>query len=220
MIRQEEAYSRLKQAILSLALRPGEPVLEKEWAERLGMSRTPVREALQRLEYEGLVTSDPRRGWFVYTLSLDDIRQIFDVKIELEGLAARRAAERISEEQAARLRGALEDLARVTQERDLEAWHLADYAFHEILFEAAGNTRLQQIIRSLNSQMHRIRAGHLALEGRRKRSLEEHRTLTDAILSGDGQAAEGTMQAHLKDLLDSLINVLEKLVFPLVGPKV
>jgi len=220
LVRQEEAYARLKEAILSLELRPGQPVLEKEWARRLGMSRTPVREALQRLEYEGLVTHDRQRGWFVYSLALDDIRQIFDIKFALEGLAARRAAERITEEQAARLRRALASLAEVTQDHDLDAWHVADQAFHQVLFEAAGNVRLQQAIQSLNSQMHRIRAGHLALEGRMDRSLEEHRALTEAILSGDGRAAEETMQAHLRDVRDSLINVLERVVFPLVGPKV
>lgn len=218
--RQEQAYSRLKEAILSVALRPGEPVLETEWAKRLGMSRTPIREALQRLEYEGLVVNDRRRGWFVYSLSLDDIRQIFDIKIELEGLAARLAAQQVTEEQSTRLRSALDGIARVTQDHDLDAWHVADQAFHRILFEAAGNDRLQQIILGLNSQMHRIRAGHLALEGRMDRSLEEHRALTEAILSGDGQAAEEAMHTHLQDLRDSVVNVLERLVFPLVGPRV
>ena len=220
MIRQEQAYSRLKDAILSLELRPGEPVVEKEWAERLGMSRTPVREALHRLEHEGLVTNDRRHGWLVYSLSLDDIRQIFDIKIVLEGLAARLAAQQLTEEQATRLRRALEDIASVTEDHDLDAWHIADQAFHQVLFEAAGNPRLQQIVNSLNSQMHRIRAGHLALEGRMARSLEEHRTIAEAILSGDGQAAKEAMHTHLQDLRDSVVNVLERLVFPLVGSKV
>jgi DNA-binding GntR family transcriptional regulator len=217
MVRQEEAYARLKEAILSLQLLPGEPVPETEWAERLGMSRTPIREALRRLEYEGLVTSERRRGWFVYSLSLDEIRHIFDVKVALEGFAARLAAERITGEQAARLNRALEEIALATEEQDLDAWHEADQHFHGVLFDAAGNPRLQQIVSGLNDQLHRIRAGHLALKGRMDRSLEEHRAIAEAVLSGDGQAAEEVMRAHLRDLRESVIGVLEDLIVPVVG---
>ena len=220
MTLQDQAYSQLKDAILSLELRPGEPLLETEWAERLGMSRTPVREALRRLEHEGLVANDRRRGWFVYSLSLDDIRHIFDVKVVLGGMAARQAAERITEEQAARLRHALEDMASATEDHDLAAWYVADQSFHQVLFEAAGNARLPQIVKGLNDQLHRIHAGHLALEGRMDRSLGEHHDIAEAVLSGDGQAAEEAMRTHLQDLRRSVTNVLESPVFPLVGPRV
>ena len=163
-----------RQALLSMAVRPGETLSENAWAQRLGISRTPVREALHRLEQEGLVGHAPRQGWFARTLSLDDIHHIFDIKVALEGMATR---------------------------------------------QAAGNPRLEQIIHALNSQWNRLRVGYLALEGRLDRTLGEHTRIAQAILAGDGPAAEEAMRSHLQDLRRSLVNVLESLVLPLVGPR-
>jgi DNA-binding GntR family transcriptional regulator len=144
---------------------------------------------------------------------------VFRRKIALEGFAARLAAERITGEQAARLNRALEEIALATEEHDLDAWHEADQRFHGILFDAAGNPRLQQIVSGLNNQLHRIRASHLALKGRMDRSLEEHRAIAETVLSGDGQAAEEVMRAHLRDLRESVIGALEDLIVPFVGPR-
>jgi len=217
MTNQEQAYRALKGAILSVQLRPGEAILEANWAEQLGMSRTPVREALQRLEHEGLVTNEGRRGWFVYSLSLDDIRQIFVVEIALESIVARKAAELFDEACAGRLRDALEGMALAAEARDLEAWLEADAVFHALLFETVGNGRLERMLKELKQQMHRLRAGHLALEGRMQRSLEEHRAIARAILAHDVQEAEDATRRHLEDLQRSLLDVLEGLVVPLTG---
>ena len=220
MTLQEKAHSELRNAILTLEVRPGESLSEKEWADRLGMSRTPVRDALRQLEYEGLVVIENQRGWSALSLSLDDIRHIFDIKISLESMIARRAAERISDDQSVQLKQVLEGMVCATEAHDIDAWDVADQSFHRLIYEASGNKRVQQIINGLNDQFHRVRAGHLALQGRMDISLTEHTIIAEAIFAGDGETAEKIVRAHLQNLLRSILNVLESMVLPLAGPRI
>jgi len=217
---QGRAYRALKDAILAGEMRSRERISESDWAERLGTSRTPVREALQRLEYERLVDNEGRRGWFIHPISLDDIHRIFDIKESLEGLAAEQAAERITDRQASLLATSLREMEAAADMGDLEAWWAADKVFHTIIFTAAGNDHLERIVGGLNDLWHRLRSGHLAIEGRMKRSVEEHRLIERALAAHNGAVAREAVYSHLAAARRSLVNVLESMVIPLAGPRI
>ncbi len=215
-----KAYDFIKSAIFNMELRPGQPLMDNDLAQRIQVSRTPIREALRRLETERLVVHDPHKGWKVCSLSLDDIQQIFDLKESLEGLAARRAVERISRKDAQKLLRIVDGMEEASRSRDHQAWVALDVQYHEIIFRASGNERLKQIVNNLNDQWRRLRLGHLAVEGRIERSSEEHRCIAEAIALHDGDRAEAMMRQHLENLKRSLISLLENMVLPLVGERV
>ena len=215
-----KAYDFVKAAILNMELRPGQPLVDSDLARRVQVSRTPVREALRRLQTEGLVVRGPHKGWRACSLSREDIDQIFDLKESLEGLAARRAAQRIDLQNAEQLLQVVERMEEASQSADRQTWMALDAQYHEIIFQVVGNERLRQIVSNLNDQWHRLRVGHLAVEGRIQRAAQEHRWIAEAIAAHDQDQAEARMQQHLRNLKDSLVSLLENLVFPLVGNQV
>ena len=216
------AYDSIKGDILSMRLKPGESLSEVTLSVNLGMSRTPVREALKMLEKEGLIVSEGRRK-SVYILSIHEIREIFDLKKALEGHAALCAAERKSAADEQDLRDVLKSIDEFAA-RDLPAW-LTDHAlirewleidrrYHEILFRMAGNRRAQDIVGDLNSQWHRLETGLLAMEGRLRRNVEEHRSIGGAVLAAEGNKARDLMEDHLESLKMTIITIMETFKFP------
>ena len=175
-----------------------------------------MREALYRLENEGLLQNQARRGWRVYSLSLDDIHEIFDIKESVEGMIARRAAECADPELQMALRQTLTDMERACEMDDSEAWLAADTALHEVLFRMAPNERARRTVLNLNDQWHRVRIGFVALRGRTQDSTEEHRVFVEAILAGDGAEAERQMRTHLRQVREELVRLLANLVMPFV----
>jgi len=218
--RQAQAYRALKAAILSGEMRSRDRISETDWANRLGTSRTPIREALQRLEYERLVDNEGRRGWFIHPITLEDIHCIFDMKESLEGLAAERAAQSITGEQLSLLEMTLGEMTAAANAGDLAAWWSADKTFHKVVFAAAQNDHLERVVGGLNDLWHRLRTGHLALEGRMKHSVEEHRMIKLALDAHDPAAAREAVERHLVAARRSLVNVLESMVIPLTGPHI
>jgi len=213
---QQQAYDYVKTQIMTLELKPGQYVTDSQVASDLNISRTPVREALRRLEQEGFLISEARRGWKVYSLSLDDIHEIFDIKVVLEGMMARRAVECDDEEKRAALREAMDRMKQAAAANDNEAWWHADIALHDTLFSMCSNERATRIIRNLNEQWWRLRIGFVALQGRIERSNPEHEAVVESILAGDGEEAEHLMCVHLNNVRDELVGVLVNLVLPFV----
>src|SRR5690606_27514096 len=157
--RVDEAYARLKQEILDTRLPPGLQATEPEFALRLGMSRTPVREALIRLEAEGLVQVIPRRGARVLPISPEDMREIYAILVALEPEAAAGIVEAgVEAEQLAGLEGATRRMEQALERDDLEAWAEADDAFHLEILRLCRNRRMSRFIRTLFDQTHRARA--------------------------------------------------------------
>jgi DNA-binding GntR family transcriptional regulator len=194
--RGDAAYRMLKDAIVSHELDAGAPVSEEEWARRLGMSRTPVREALNRLEQERLVRRVPNHGVFVADLSLDDFLEICEVRSLLEGNACRVAAAHVHENELAYFEAEFDKL-EVTDptEDDVRRANEIDRAFHMFILEAAGNRQVISIIDHLNDMITRLR---FALTPTRyEESLKEHREILAALRAGDGEAAEAAMHAHM-----------------------
>jgi DNA-binding GntR family transcriptional regulator len=213
---QQQAYVYIKEQIVNLVFKPGEFITDTQIANQLKVSRTPIREAFYRLEKEGLLIYEARRGWKVYSLSLDDIHEIFDIKEVLEGMVARQAAECKNETLRADLREALKVMQAAAEAGNSELWLQADRSLHDILFEMAGNERAARIIANLNDQWHRVRVGFIALQGRTHRSAEEHRLFVESILVGNGEEAEQRMRAHLNEVRKELVHLLVTIVLPYV----
>ncbi len=213
---QQRAYDFVKAQITNRGFRPGECITDARIAHELRISRTPVREAFHRLENENLLLYEARRGWRVYTLTLKDIKEIFDIKEVVEGMAARKAAACTDEAQRAGLRSAFDDMRRAAADNETEAWVQADHRFHDAIFAMADNARACRIIWNLNDQWNRVRIGFSTIRNRVERANDEHKAIMDAILAGDGDEAERQTHAHFKQVREELIHVLVNMVLPFV----
>lgn len=207
----EDAYRRLKAQILDNELPPGYRVLEAELAETLGMSRTPVREALLRLQSEGLVRVEPRRGMVVLAISPAEMAEIYDVLTALEIVAAETLA-RLKPD-AERLRplwDAVEAMDAALATEDLDHWADADEHFHRSLVELCGNARLAQTALTFRDQIRRTRHLTLRLRARPVRSNESHRSLLRLIEAGDAEAAFASHRAQRKRAGQELLEILRR----------
>jgi DNA-binding GntR family transcriptional regulator len=219
---REMAYERIKSLILTMECRPGDIIAENSISKKLGISRTPAREALKKLEQEGLVVSSNRRKR-VYILTLTEISQIFDLKKVIEGAIARWAAERGSEKDLAKLKSIVTEMNRIVRRKpsgddQVKAWKAEwlqwDVCFHDQLFKMAGNARAEQYIGSLNAFWHRLRLGILAIEGRIETSWSEHSRVAEAILRRDPSGAGEAMESHLENLKKMLIGLMDAFHYP------
>lgn len=151
---QQQAYDFVRQQILNMGFKPGEFITDTQIAGKIGISRTPVREAFHRLEKEGLLVNEVNRGWRIYYLSLADIHEIFDIKEAVEGMVARNASACQNEVLRDELRRALGEMAEAAKGEDTEAWLSADLRLHTVLFSMAENERARRIVDNLNDQWH------------------------------------------------------------------
>ena len=209
----DQAYDYIKEQIKTRQLPPGEVVSDQKISKELEISRTPVRDAIKRLEIEGFLTNDMGHGWRVFPLQLDDIKEIFEVKIELEGLMAKKAALCKDPQLKKQLKSQLDRLIQSTKDGEAsEPWHEIDRELHDTIFAMAKNHRAEKIISLYNEQYHRIRVGMGALQGRRAQTLAEHESFVNAILEEDPRRAEEAMQFHLigiqKDLEEILVHLI------------
>lgn len=207
----EDAYRRLKAQILDNELPPGHRALEAELAETLGMSRTPVREALLRLQSEGLVRVEPRRGMVVLSISPAEMTEIYDVLTALETMAAETLAKLMPDPDRMRpLWQAVEEMEVALAADDLDAWADADEQFHRSLVEACGNGRLASAALTFRDQIRRTRHLTLRLRARPLRSNEAHRTLLRVIESGDAEAAFAVHRAQRQRAGRELLEILQR----------
>lgn len=205
---RELVLEALREAILNGTLQPRERLMEIQLAEELGVSRTPIREALRKLELEGFIIMIPRKGAYVADFSLRDLEDTFEVRKSLEGLAAELCAERATEEEIVEMEQLLQQKAIAIENNDMAQLLEVDTAFHEILYRASRNERLRTIISNLREQIERFRIASLQYPGRMKRSLEEHRAILAAIRARDGKIANHLAQDHIENVE---IILLEKL---------
>lgn len=213
---QQKAYEYVKDQILRIGFKPGEYITDSSVAAELDISRTPVREAFRRLEREGLLVYEAHRGWKVYALSLKDINEIFDLKVAIEGMVARRAAHCTDKTLRDNLSATIQKMRLAADAHDVKAWMDIDPILHGIIFNMAGNQRAERIIENLNDQYHRVRIGFVARTERMQRSIKEHEVVVEAILSNDPEEAEASMKMHQNLLRDELVGLLESLVLPFV----
>ena len=204
----DEAYQALKTAIRDNVFPPGHQAAEPEIARQLGMSRTPVHEAIIRLQEEGLVQVLPRRGILISPISADDMREIYDVLIAVEGMAAARLADAGGGPAVAALEQATAAMEQALERQSLQDWAAADEGFHELLTERCGNRRLARVAATVRDQSHRARLFTLHLRPLPVASAAEHRRITDAIRQGDAAAAEAAARTHRAQARDALLPLL------------
>ena len=205
------AVAQLREMIFSGELGAGTDHLESELADRLGMSRTPVREALLRLEAQGLVEVRPRKGARIKPLSPSDMEEIYDILTELESLAAAQAAERnLPESELMTLTTAMQDMEDALAREDREAWAAADDVFHHALTHLSGNARIVQISGMLAVQVRRARMVTLYMRPAPTRSNEDHAKVVDAIRRGDAVAARDIHRAHRMAAKEILLELLQR----------
>lgn len=202
------AYEIIKGWIVNHDLAPGMKLQEDALAGRLGVSRTPIREALSRLAQEGLVTMVPRRGTFVVDLTREDITELYEVREATEGMAAHLAAGRRSSEQLRQMQAAFAPFQHGVGPEDLTAYSQADLLFHDLLIRAAGNRSLQQVAGSLNDRIQMLRLRSVVLPGRVSRSLAEHRRILEALAAADAAAAEAAAREHIRNVRDDVLRAL------------
>ena len=211
MTRVDDAYARLKDEIRTNRMPPGFQASEPEIALRLGMSRTPVREALIRLESEGLVELIPRRGARVLPININDMREIYEILTSLEpDVAGNVAAKNPTEAELSPLEEAAADMEKALADDDLDAWADADDRFHHHLLDLHGNRRLREFVLALNDQVHRTRIVTLRLRDKPVKSNREHREIVEHIRAGDADAARNAFRAHRQRAAKELISILEK----------
>ena len=215
---EQQAYDRIKSQIINLELKPGQIINDLDVAKDMGISRTPVRDAFRQLEFEGLLHNQPRRGWMISPLRLEDIREIFLIKQSLQGMLARQAAGCTNEQLRAELRRVLENMESSSEGFSQAWWDQAHARFHELMFEMSDfpSGRTRTILNQLNDQWRRVRRGLFTIEGYQARELRDHKQIGLAILEGDSEKAERLMQSHLQRVREELLDLLENLVFPFV----
>ena len=213
--RTDDAYARLKEEIRSNRMPPGSLAPEPEIALRLGMSRTPVREALIRLEAEGLVELIPRRGARVLPIHTDDMKEIYEILTALEPeAAANLAARKPSEDELAPLEHAMAEMEAALESHDLDRWAVADDIYHQALLELHGNRRLAEFVGALYDQAHRVRIVTLRLRDLPERSTAEHREVLDHLKAGDPVATREAFRRHRERAAAELLGILENYRLP------
>ena len=201
---KDKAYSAIKDAILSVKLKPGTPLVETQLAEELGISKTPVRAALEELEREGFVTRILFKGTYVTEVTVKDLVEIFQLRAVLEGLATRLATPLFSPRELDQIDHNLTAAEAALAEGDLARCSELGKSLHDAIIDKADNQRLTLIIRNLDDHVQRFRAISDQISGRLNKSVKEHRQALGALRRRDPDAAAQAMCDHLYSVLQDL----------------
>jgi DNA-binding GntR family transcriptional regulator len=198
---RNQVYDILKKRIILREIEPGKKINEEELAESLGVSRTPIRETLVRLEHEGIVRIIPRRGAFVVSQSNKEVIDLLQVREVLEGLVVRLATENMERDLFDHLRRCLKEISS-TDERDdrLLKYTPADVQFHALLLEACNNPLLKSMMETVNSHLQMVRLRTVTLPGRPEQTVREHYEILEAIEQGNPILAEKSMRKHVESV--------------------
>lgn len=194
---RDVVFNTLRQAILKGELAPGERLMEIALAERLGVSRTPIREAIRKLELEGLVLMIPRKGAEVAKISEKSLRDVLEVRRSLEELAIELACQRMDEEAVLELEAAQEAFRRAMKSGDVMKIAETDEAYHDVIYKGTGNDRLVQILNNLREQMYRYRLEYIKDEDKRQILLIEHENILRAVRFRKVEEAKHAMREHI-----------------------
>jgi DNA-binding GntR family transcriptional regulator len=213
---EQQAYHLVKTRIMEMYYKPGQYVADSDLADELTLSRTPIGNALRRLEYEGLLTNQPRRGWQVTPLSLDDIHEIFNIKEALETMIARQAARCEDEHLRHTLRECVKAMQIHSASGDKESWDIFHMRWHQTVLAMSEypEGRVPRILNNLNEQWRRVRRGLLAIEGRMARETVEHAAIAESILAQSIDEAEQRTLRHLQHVRQEIVSVLANMVLP------
>lgn len=207
---RDVVFQTLRQAILRGELKPGERLMEIHLAQKLGVSRTPVREAIRKLELEGLVLMIPRKGAIVAEITVQDLEDVLEVRMALEELAVKIACKRITQEQLEEIKRRSAEFCKTLYGDDVAACAQADMAFHDAIYEATGNRRLVQILNNLREQMYRYRMEYLKDRNMYQVLIAEHEAICEALSCHDREKAGMAIRIHIENQKESIINSLKE----------
>lgn len=207
---RDVVFNTLRNAILRGELEPGERLMEIALAQKLGVSRTPIREAIRKLELEGLVVMVPRKGAEVADITEKDLRDVLEVRIALEELSIMLAIKHMSDEAIDELSDANKEFVRVAQTGDLIKTAQADVAFHELIYIGTENKRLNQIISNLREQMYRYRLEYLKDKSTHEQLIKEHNDIIDAMKERDVEKAKQAIKLHIVNQEESILKTIKK----------
>lgn len=206
---RDVVFNTLRKAILTGQLQPGERLMEVHLADKLGVSRTPIREAIRKLELEGLVVMMPRRGAEVAKISEKSLQDVLEVRRALDVLIAELACERITDDEIDNLTKAALDFENSTKNikagSDITPIAKADVDFHDIIMEATGNMRLKSLVNNLAEQMYRYRFVYLKDINIHTNLVDEHQAIVDAIVKRDKIAAAKAARTHIDNQEQAII---------------
>ncbi len=202
---RDVVFNTLRRAILTGQLKPGERLMEVHLANKLGVSRTPIREAIRKLELEGLVIMIPRRGAEVARITEKSLKDVLEVRRALDALSVELACDRITEEDMKRLLQACQDFEKAAKGKDASVIAKADVALHDIIVEATGNQRLAQLVNNLSEQMYRYRFVYIKEESKHDMLVAEHREIYESIASRDKERAARAAKLHIDNQEKSII---------------
>lgn len=206
---RDEVVNTLRQEILTGKIKPGERLLEVHIADRLGVSRTPVREAIRKLEQEGLVVMIPRRGAQVAEIRWKNLKDVLEVRRALDVLAIELACERMGEDTLQELFRACENFKQATLTKESRAIASADVALHDIIVSSTENDRLVGLVNNLSEQMYRYRFEYIKDESQHERLVQEHYEMYDAILRKDKESAARVVKRHIDNQEVAIIKQLQ-----------
>lgn len=207
---RDVVFQTLREAILRGELKPGERLMEIALAERLGVSRTPIREAIRKLELEGLVIMIPRKGAQVAQITEKDLTDVLEVRIGLENMVIEKVCNLMTEEQMDRLEEAEREFERAMDEGDLKNLAEADETFHNLIYEACDNSRLLQLLSNLREQLYRYRIEYLKDAPTRNLLVKEHRALYHAIRSRDSESAKTHAFVHVDNQRKAILQSIRQ----------
>ena len=205
---RDVVFNTLRQAILRGELKPGERLMEIQLANKLGVSRTPIREAIRKLELEGLVLMIPRRGAEVAEITEKSLRDVLEVRRALEELSVKLACERITEEQIGELKAAAKDFEEVLKSGDVTAYAEADVKFHDIIYYATDNQRLISLLYNLREQMYRYRVEYLKRDDVHEKLLQEHQYIIEMLESRNQEEAIAAVCKHIDNQVEAVADTI------------
>lgn len=205
---RDVVFNTLRQAILTGELKPGERLMEIHLADRLGVSRTPIREAIRKLELEGLVVMIPRKGAQVAKITEKNLKDVLEVRRALDMLAVKLACRRMSEEDKKELRRACDEFAQIIRSNNAKDITEADVHFHDIILKSTGNDRLIQIVNNLAEQMYRYRLEYIKDTVYHSRLVQEHEAIFNAIINNEEEEAAAAVVLHIDNQEKTIIEHL------------
>lgn len=207
----KKVYRILKKEIIKGSFKPGDKVLEGKIAEQMGISRTPVREAICVLAAEGFVILSPNQGVVVRSVSAENIREVLQIHSVLEGLAARLSCEVINEEDLKELENCVNKMEKLANKKDSSTYSEVDLKFHELILNICRNKQLIQMRKNISDQAQRYRISSLSIPRRLKESLKEHQKILEAFKTKDPKKADSTSQKHIQNALKNILaNVIKE----------
>ncbi len=208
-------FTQLREDILNGKYQPGDTLNEAKLCIELGVSRTPVREALRQLELEELVKAFPYKGVVVTGISAQDIEDIYTIRMMIEGLAARWAAEKITGQELNELKDTVDLAGFYTEKQDVDRLMIYDSKFHDIIFKASKSKPLMHTLSTFHHYVQRARSMSFKSPDRAGKALDEHRAILDAIIAHDPDRAEKLTTEHIRNASKNLISLLSEGLSPL-----